>query len=267
MSKNIAPILIQLGDIAGMYYSCGYKTDKIVVYGIGAPMLPDNGNLPDAPFILKRKIDVFVPDYIGYGRSKGIFTPKNCIKTFLDTYDSLVKGCEVGNFYSKFKKYLKYKDIYFIGRSLGGAYVPLLPKYNSEINKLAIIYPAVDQKAQGKVKGEETNQDFLESMDKDGYKYIYRGIMTKVWEKHLENEDGLSPMDNIQYLQNTRLFIGHGKKDECIHFSKSKLYFENILKMFPDRTSQFKLKLYTQGDHSPTTSNLAIQDFLDWIEV
>lgn len=257
--------LLRIGRIAGMYYSADLKADSVVVYGVGAPITPDNGSLPDASVILKYGVDLFVPDYIGYGRSDGVFTPEGCIKTFLNLYDTFKKGCVGKNYYGRSEKKFKYKRVIFIGRSFGGAYVPLLPRYNSEIKELGIFCPAVNQKAQGSVIGEETNKEFMQSMKKDGYHYLYRGILDKVWWKHLENEDGLSPMDSIECLSEVKLFIGHGKKDKCIHYLKSVEYYAEILKMFPDKKEQFKLKLYANGDHGLSTTNQAAADFMEWL--
>lgn len=257
--------LYRVGVIAGMFYSCSRKTNTVVVYGIGAPTVPDNGNLPDAPYFMQFGVDVFVPDYIGFGRSDGVFTPKNCIKTFLDLYKVFKSGVVGKSYYDDTEKHFKYKRVIFVGRSLSGAYIPLLPIFNNEIQELALFCPAVDQRAQGTVKGEETNEDFMRSMREDGYHHLYRGILRKEWLVHLENGDGLSPMDNIDYLSGAKLFIGHGKKDKCIHYSKSEKYYEKLLKRFPDRRGQFKLKLYDDGDHGPSTTNKAVVDFMKWL--
>ncbi len=260
--SSIKPQLLKIGPISGMHYSCGTKPKGILIYAIGAPVVPDSGQLSDAKFILEKKIDLFVPDYMGFGRSDGQFTPLNCIKTLLFLYDAVTGGCVGINSYDDMKLKLKYKQVLFVGKSLGGAYVPLLPKFNHKIQKLAIFYPAVDQKSQGKVAGEESNAKFIQSMKKDGYYHLYRGILNKTWLKHLENQDGLSPMDNIKYLSNARLFIAHGKLDKCIHYSKSVIYYKKILEIFPNKKDQFSLKLYSAGDHSPSTTNLAIRDCL-----
>jgi len=230
---------LKINQIGGVHYTRRKLSDTLVIYGIGAPITPDNGNLPDAEIIGRYSVDIFVPDYIGYGRSDGIFTPKNCIKTFLYLYDWFSVGCVGRNAYLDTKIRLKYKRIIIIGRSLGGTYVPLLPRFNNEINELAIFYPVVDSKSCGSVKGEETNADFLRSMKEDGYHHLYRGILEKNWLKHLENEDDLSPMDNIAYLEKAKLFVAHGKKDECINFSKSLIYFQKIVQKFPNKKNQF----------------------------
>ena len=54
------------------------------------------------------------------------------------------------------------------------------------------------------MKGEETNEDFVRTIEDGGYKYLYRGFLKnkRLWWNHLNDLDGLSPMDNIKYLKN-----------------------------------------------------------------
>jgi len=255
---------IRIGSISGIYYSAG-STNTVVVYGIGAPMVPDSGNLPDAPILLKHGVDIFVPDYIGYARSDGIFTPKNCIETFLRLFKVFREGCVGKNYYENTIIKLKYQKVIFIGRSLGGTYVPLLPRFNPQIQELAIFCPVVNSKSCGSMKGEETNEDFLRSMKGDGYHYLYRGILNKQWKKHLANKDDLSPMDNIAFLKDAMLFIAHGKKDACVHYSKSIAYYKKILQMFPNKKGEVVLRLYPKGDHGSSTTNQATNDFMRWL--
>ena len=231
--------------------------------------MPDNGKLDSAPLILQKGINLFVPDYLGFGRSDGVFTPKNCINTLLLVYKYFKKGVWGKASYDGSKMWLRYQRIIFIGKSLGGAYVPLLPRFNKGIKEMGVFAGAVDQSGQGSVKPEETNDDFLRTIEKGGYKYLYRGFLKnkKLWLVHLNDLDGLSPMDNIKYLKNTKLFIAHGKKDEVVHYSKAAKYFDAIKKELPDKMDQFKLKLYKNGDHGKSTVNKATRDFLSWIGV
>jgi hypothetical protein len=258
---------IKIDNIRGTFYTCEKRTNTIIIYGIGAPIPPDNGTLPDASIILEHNIDIFVPDYIGYGRSDGIFTPINCIRTFLNLYKNFINGCTGKNYYENSEIGLKYKRVIFIGRSFGGTYIPLLPKFNEKIKELAIFCPVVDSKSCGSVKGEESNKDFLRSMKDDGYHYLYRGILDPIWKEHLENRDDLSPMDNMKYLKDIKLFIAHGKLDKCVHFSKSVKYYEKIINMFPKKKKSVILKLYPKTTHGSSTTNLAAKDFLEWIKV
>lgn len=267
MKTKYTTQLLKINGIAGMFYTAGQAVDTIVIYGIGAPTVPDSGNLPDAPIIMSYKTDLFVPDYIGFGRSDGQFTPKNCIQTFLKLYQAFTTGCVGENSYDKVNKKLKYKRVIIIGRSLGGTYVPLLPRFNPKITELGILCPVVDSQSCGSVAGEETNQDFLDSMRNDGYHHLYRGILNKNWMSHLENDDDLSPMDNIKHLSQTKLFIGHGQQDKCVHFSKSVKYHQVLQDAFPDCQKQYKLELYSEGDHGPSTTNQAVKDFLSWLKL
>lgn len=260
---------LKINKIVGTYYSCGQKTDVVLVWAIGGPTVPDNGNLSAAPLILKRRIDLFVPDYLGFGRSDGVFTPKNCINTLLSVHKYLKNGAMGICSYDLSEVFLKYKRVVFVGKSLGGAYVPLLPRFDQEINEIGVFCGALDQSEQGKVRGEETNEDFVRTIEDGGYKYLYRGFIKnkKLWWDHLNDLDGLSPMDNVKCLKKAKIFIAHGKKDNVIHYSKAVKYFGVIKKTFPDKISQFKLKLYKNGDHGKSTVNKATRDFLEWIGI
>lgn len=263
--KTFTVELLRIGDISGMLYQNNDpKSSKLVIYALGAPVPPDGGNLPDAPVILRSNVDLFVPDYIGYGRSDGVFTPMNCIRTFLRLHKLFSNGCLATNSYKNIKKRLKYDEIFLIGRSFGGYYLPLLPRFDNKIKNIALIYPVVDYVNTGKITGEEKGWFFIKALLNDGYRYLYRGIEPKVWQKHFLHQDGLCPLDNIKFLKNTRLFIGHGKKDSNIHFSRSVDYFNKITAFFPNRKAQFNLRLYA-GSHSITTSNPAVRDYLKWI--
>ncbi len=230
--ENINFRLLKVGEIAGIHYKSPFPTDAVVVYGIGAPIPPDNGHLPDVPIILAHNIDIFVPDYIGYGRSDGIFTPENCIKTFTNLQKSFSEGCSGFSGYEDKQVPLQYKRIIYIERNFGGTYVPVLPRFNEDIKELAIFCPVVDSKSCGSIPGEETNESFFRSMKEDGYYHLYRGILDERWTHNLENEDDLSPMDNIRHLKNARLFIGHGQKDQVVHYSKSVEYYRRLLSAF-----------------------------------
>lgn len=264
---NFQEQFLRIGQISGMFYTVpGRKTRRIVVYGIGAPLPPDDGKLSDATTILNYDTDLYVPDYIGYGRSEGRFTPMNCIRTFLDLYGSLMEGCIAVCNYASLKKELAYDEVHFMGRSFGGTYITLLPRFNKQITNICSIFPIVDWTNIGKSKGEpeETVEGFFQAMTGDGYQHLYRGILDPVWRKHFMGKDDLNPIDNIAYLKNARVFIGHGRKDTNIYYGNSVNYYQKILEMFPDKKDQFLFKLYPYG-HSKETSNRAITDYFQSI--
>lgn len=260
---------LKIGHISGMYYTVlGRKTKRIVVYGIGAPVSPDAGKLDDASVVLDFETDLYVPDYIGYGRSDGVFTPMNCVKTFLNLYDSFSRGCDGICNYAGIKKKLHYEEIHFIGRSFGGAYVTLLPRFNKKITNICTIFPMLNWANIGKSEGqiEETVDGFFKAMKEDGYQFLYRGILNGVWKKHFAGEDCFNPIDNIKYLKNAKVFIGHGKKDISIYYGNSLSYYERLVEMFPDKKDKDILKLYPY-DHSKKTSNKVVADYLQYMGV
>lgn len=266
---NYKAQLLKIDQVSGMYYTVpGRKTKRIVIYGIGAPLPPDEGKLSDADVILDYDTDLYVPDYIGYGRSNGRFTPMNCIQTFLNLYAALTKGCTAICSYAGLKKKLQYDEIHFVGRSFGGTYVLLLPRFKKQIKNLCVIFPMVDWRNIGKTKNhpEETVSSFYKAMREDGYRYLYRGILNSIWEKSLAGKDDLNPIDNIRHLKSSNIFIGHGKKDNNIYYGNSVNYYRKILRTFPKNKNQFKLKLYP-FDHSKRTSNMAVVDYLKWAHV
>ncbi len=257
--------LLRINGISGIHYTTDKPSDSVVIFGLGAPLPPDSGTLNNAPFFIDHGFDVFVPDYIGSGRSDGQFTPLNCIRTFTQLFENFVDGCRGRNTYDKIDKNIKYERVIIAGRSFAGTYIPVLPKYNQDIQELAIFYPVVDSKSQGTME-DETNELFLAGMKDDGYHHIYRGILDPEWVDHLENRDDLSPMDNIDYLEKVKMFIGHGKKDKIVSYRKSKIYYDLLLKRFPEKNNDFKLKIYPNGNHDFSTSFPATVDFLDWIK-
>lgn len=269
VQSNYRDQFLRIGSISGMHYAIpGHITKRVVIYGIGAPLPPDEGKLSDASTISGFDTDLYVPDYIGYGRSEGRFTPINCVKTFLYLYEAFSKGCKGTCNYTNIEMSLKYNEIHFMGRSFGGTYILLLPRFNKNINNICSIFPIVDWGNVGKTQDhpEETIDGFYKAMLGDGYRFLYRGIFLPAWKKHFEGKDDLNPPDNIRYLKTARVFIGHGKKDVNIYYGNSVNYYKKVLKTFPDRKNQFMLKLYPYG-HTSETSNNAIYDYFKWVGV
>lgn len=260
--------LLKIGDIAGMYYPAEQNLSRtVVIYGIGAPLPPDMGLLPDAPIILAHNVDVFVPDYIGYGRSDGEFTPENCIRTFTDLNREFHQGTVGRNRHRRIATELQYDRVIFVGRSFGAFYTPILPRFDPTITEVAAFCPVLDSKNQGSYPGEEDNEGFMGSMAEDGYHHLYRGVLDERWIRHLEGGDGLSPMDNISSVGYARIFIAHGMQDPVVHWGKSVQYLEKLKAVNPATADNYQLRLYPNGDHGKSTTNPAMEDLLEWLGV
>lgn len=258
------PTFLKINGIGGIFYpNTNFPSNNLIIYATGVPLPPDNGTLSDAPFILNFKTDLFVPDYIGYGRSEGIFTPMNCVNTFLLLFNDFSNGCIAKNSYLNLMLKLRYKHIVIVGRSFGGMYTLLLPKFNKEIINIGAISPILDYVECGNIPGEETTAGFMRAMNNDGYKHLFRGINSNLWKKHFYNLDDLQPFNSIQFYKHTKIFLGHGKKDNNINFIHTVRFFEQLNINFPKNKDRFKLELYS-GDHGAETSNRAIIDCLKW---
>ena len=263
MEKQKA-LQLRIGGIFGNLYTSG-KSSTVVLYGKGAPSVPDSGKLKEARIVSAYKTDIFVPDYIGYGRSDGLFTPMNCIRTFLIMRKYLLSGAIGINYGERIRKKLEYKRVIIIGKSFGGRYVSLLPKFNKEIREIGLFSPALETSAYG--KGEESNEDFFRVMEKDGYSHMYRGVLSKKWKRHLEDIDALAPIKNIRHLGMAKIFIAHGMEDKSIRFSRSVSYYKRILDEFPEKEkSSIKLRLYRNVGHEGLGAR-AIADCMDWFGV
>lgn len=267
MKRKIHSQFLRINGIAGILYTIEDSvSQRLIIYGRGAPLTPDNGKFDAAAHIMNFETDLFVPDYLGNGRSQGTFSPKNCIKTFLLLHDSFTNGCTGTSTYGDVKIKLRYKEIHYMGGSLGGAYVPLLPRFNKDIKNICAIYPVVDWAKLGTHQPEETVELFLNAMRNDGYHYLYRGIFSPVWKKHFTGEDGLSPIDNISYLKDAYVYIAHGTKDENIYYKNSVNFYNQLCKRFPEKKNKFRLKLFPY-DHGDATSNRAVVDYLNWRKI
>lgn len=252
------------GLAGGIYSSKNYKSDTVVIYAIGAPIMPDFGNLPDAPLITSMSADVFAPDYYGYGRSDGTFTPSGCMQTLVDAHRFLQEGCKAKNTYDMQQTELHYRKVLFIGRSFGANFTALLPRYSPiPVESIALVSPCIDNKSQGSIPGEETNELFLESMERDGFHHVYRGILDPVWKDHLWGKDEYDAMEHVEHLGNTRVFIGHGKNDPVVHHSKSERYYKRLMERFPMQRNQYRFSQFDGGHGSDTTTPASFH-FLKW---
>jgi hypothetical protein len=255
---------LRVKTIGGMFYSNDRKNHTLIIYAGGAPTNQDTGNMREADEIMKYRCDMFAPDYIGFARSDGTFTPKNCVITFTTLNREFKNGTVGTNYYGHVKKRMKYKRIVFIGKSFGGRYIPLLPKFDNTIKELGIVCPALNTGSYKTRNNEESTEDFMNAMKQNGYIHLYRGITRKEWVRHLQDKDSLAPLSNIKYLERARLFVAHGTEDASINYKNSITYYEKIIRMFPEKTNEVKIRIYENEDHR-SVAVPAVKDFMKWL--
>ena len=265
-----AYVQLRIGGISGCFYPSYHNSSTILVYGIGAPAIPDSGALKEADSVIRKGIDLFVPDYIGYGRSTGFFRPINCVETFLRLRRSFMGGCSAVNNFRGLRLRLRYDRILFAGKSFGGRYISLLPKFEPDVSDLALICPALETGSYGNAYIEEESiKDFLRCMGKDGYSNLYRGFfhkgrISREWRIHLSDKDDMAPLSNVQSMGDARIFIAHGRHDKSINFHRSVSYYRMLRSAFPNKKREsLTLRLYNE-DHGGGLAKKALGAFVRW---
>jgi len=252
MSVEDKIFLIKIKKVEGMLYlpKGSFEIEKAVIHAKGGPSLGDEGNSSLWGIAKKYQWALFVPDYIGYCRSDGNFTFKNCVYTLYEAEDFLRGKIEGIAVETGEKIKLKCKEILLIGSSWGGAIVPFLEKYKkSQIKAIGLIKPVLDWKSQGKTRFSEedvfqTNRSIIR-----GWLNIYRGYKNSEWPKIFQN--GLSeynPLDNLSLLREKVVFLCHGGKDKVVNWRKSCLFYRAFKKEYPK--GKIFWKLFKNQDHS-----------------
>jgi hypothetical protein len=244
--------LVKIKKVEGMLYlpRGSFKIKKAVIHAKGGPSLGDEGNSPLWEVAKKHQWALFVPDYIGYCRSAGTFSFRNCVYTLYEAEDFL-RGCKKGIIVETGKTIqLKCEEILLIGSSWGGAIVPFLEKYkHSKIKVVGLIKPVLDWKSQGRTNFPEedvikTNRSIVR-----GWLNIYRGYKKSEWPAIFKK--GLreyNPLDNLHLLKEKIIFLCHGEKDEVVNWRKSYSFYQALKRKYP----KIKIfwKLFKNQDHS-----------------
>ncbi len=248
--------------LVASYARSGNPNGTLVIVAIGAPNAVDIDSLRNADLLTAAGYDVLVPDYYGFARSGGRFTPQNSIKTLLDARKYAMGG-EWTVAYSGESKILEYSNIVFLGLSYGGGVVPLLPKFCPEIDTIGLFYPVTDYRSFGKrgVK-EETVEDFLRAL-KTGFRPLYRGIDDPVWTRQFDDALRLTPMLETAYLKNVRVFLAHGTEDESIYYKKTAEYAAKLRSEFPRNDIEYRE--YPGLQHGFSTMLPATEDFIRFL--
>lgn len=252
--------LIKYSEIVASYYESQNKNWSLIIIALWAPNLEDIDNLRYRDLYLAAGYDILVPEYYWYCRSGGSFTPENSIQTLLDTKNTFNSGCVRDIFLDEIIQ-MKYKKIYFIWMSYGAWVVALLPKYDRSITDIALIYPVLSYETLWKTwVTEESAQDFKSIIQK-WYSQVYRWIELPIWEEHFLDKTEYIPEKNINYLQWVNIFVSHWMDDNIINYKRTKQYYKNIKKIFPQNNILYKQYLWWHDDLVLKKSIIDIIDF------
>ncbi len=231
--------VIKFWKIVWSYYESEKKSNTLIIVAIWAPNLMDVDSLRNADILTKAWYDVITPEYYGFCRSEWKFTPKNSIKTLLDT-KNFFKNWVIENIYNWEKIKVKYKNFIFLWMSYWWWVVPLLPKYDKEVKNIAMFYPVVDYLSFWKrwVK-EETVEDFCNSIYR-GFSKIYNSIKLPIWKKQFKDETEYIPIKNMKYMKWVNTFLAHWTEDISIYYKKTSEYYTELKKIFPNWNIVYK---------------------------
>jgi hypothetical protein len=223
-------LLIKINKVVGTLYIPAKETQNAIIYAKGGPSLGDDGKSPVWAIAKKYNYVLFIPDYIGFCRSDGIFSFKGCIETINESEQFLKGKVSAHTIDTGEKIEISTKNQVLIGSSWGGAIVPFYEKFRkSSIRYIGLIKPVTDWKSQGRTNDQEENVELTAQSIKNGWGNIYRGFSKSLWPKiFLGQVSECNPIDCIRLLQGKYVIICHGKKDDVVNWKKSKKYYEKL---------------------------------------
>lgn len=249
-----------------VYYPTSFTSRGLIIVAIWAPNSEDIGTLRNAQILNQAGYDIFVPEYYGFSRSIGSFSPDTSLLSLLhaiDIFSSWIFGYDV---YSWDEFARTYDEIILIGTSYGGGLVVSVPQYRKNIRKVGLFYPLLSYIwLQSSGYSEESGEDFLQSILHD-YSYLYHWMDEDIWRKYFSGEL-VFPIssDDIWFLSNTSVFMTHGMSDRCIHFSRTESFYEKLHHHFSDN-DWILLKLYEWLWHGDETLLVSSRDFISWLD-
>ncbi len=255
-------IFVRLDKVLGMLYLPSGKLSYGIIHAKGGPSFGDSGESFLWPIAKKYNAALFVPDYIGYCRSYGVFNFRNCVETLYEV-DDFLRGKRFGinNQTGKAIK-INCPQVVLMGSSWGGAIVPFIEKYKkTAIEHIVLVKPVTDWPTQGKTKDPEEKTEQTDEFLKRGWKNVYRGYSESEWPQILKGKlKEFNPKDNLNLLKGKHVYIAHGLHDEAINWKKSQKYYQ-LLKN-SGMAQSVSWKLFNDGHSSQMNArglNYALQ--------
>ena len=247
--------------LVGQYYQKEGNT-KLAIILWWAPELPSLSE-NEAKIIGKSWFDLVRPDYYGYGRSDGFFSPKNCIQTAYDTLQVFRDQWIILSVYEDEElATVHYDEIVIIGLSFGSWIVSILPKFDDHIKEVVLLYPWLGYDDMNQLwYPEESDEEFLRLL-LVWYKNLYRfADGTDPYESMLEIDEFNSTI-NASHLENKKIFVWHGTGDDVIWSWRSKAFVEKLKEMNPH--GNYHYAEYYGLWHGGTCKEAGLKWWLHW---
>ncbi len=247
--------------LVGQYYQTEGNTKLAIILG-WAPSLPTPPE-QDAKIIANWWFDLVRPDYYGYGRSDGFFSPKNCIQTAYDTLQVFRDQWSILSVYEDEElATVRYDEIVIIGLSFGSWIASILPKFDEHIKEVVLLYPWLGYDDMNQLwYPEESDEEFLRLL-LVWYKHLYRFAEgTDPYEAMLEIDEFNSTID-ASHLENTKVFVWHGTGDDVVWSWRSEQFIQELRNMNPD--GKYHYAEYYGLWHGGTCKEAGLKWWLHW---
>ena len=201
---------------------------NIFIYFPGLPQIIDEDFFVDK---VDKNTAFFSVYYLGSWLSGGSFTYENCKKT-VELAVEFVKNKKGIKTYDNKPISWNYKNLHLIGYSFAGNPVISAEISKNDVKNVVLFAPLLflhKKEVSEYLKDEKAINNFygfslfyLEFLRR-GYKFTFRGIKNKCWDKYYSGKDAKSFIKVDNNYPNIVVF--HGKLDEKINYTSS-LFFQ-----------------------------------------
>ncbi len=245
--------------VANYYQNPG--NTKLAILLSGAPGMP-KWSEDDAAILAQWWFDLIRPDYYGYARSDGFFSPKNCIQTAYDTIQTFRQMMPLLDLYGNEEILAPfYDEIVVIGSSFGWWIAAMMPKFDASIWEIVLLYPRLAPDNMGLLGyAEESDEEFLRQYT--FHKHIYRFADGMDPFEAMIDIGELSPLVDYSHLQDTKVFIWHGTADDVVWSWRSQQFTDQLLAMNP--AGEYKYAEYYGLGHGHLCKQAGLKGWLYW---
>lgn len=218
--------------LVGQYFQSEWN-NKLVVWLAGAPGMPSFAE-SDAMLLAEWWYDLIRPDYYGYARSDGFFSPKNCVQTWYDTIQTFRQRVPVFSIYKAEELDVPcYDEIVVIWASYGWWIAGILPRVDPELKEIVILFPRLGYDDMWQLGyPEETDEEFLRQYAL-AYKHIYRFKPESDPYETMLDIGLYNPLLDLQHLRDVTVFLAHGTADQVVWVGRTQKFFNQLLAMNP----------------------------------
>lgn len=204
------------------------NVENIFIYFPGLPQIIDDDFFVDK---VDKNTAFFSVYYLGSWLSGGKFTYKNCKKTVRLATEFVKKRKGIKTFDNKEIRW-DYKNLHLIGYSFAGNPVISAKVSNNDVKNVLLFAPLLflhKKEVSKYLKDEKAINNFYNfslsflQFLRRGYKFAFRGIENRCWNKYFSGEDANSFIKVDKDYPNIIIF--HGKSDGKINYTSS-IFFQ-----------------------------------------